>query len=1333
MKPEQAAIDRIEAVASSGGDTLDLGDLPLKCLPNELVALKTLRVLILGAGRYVADRGVAMLRKEGPRVERPLTNLAGLDRLTTLRHLDLSKLADVTAVPEVNALKSLESLNLSGCTNLSSLPELQKLPQLTALNLHGCKSLDSLPGIENLTQLRMLYLHGLTSLTALPELKKLTQLTILSLQGHSGLTALPSLEKHTYLAELSLYDFARLMTLPELGKLTRLTSLNLHGLTGLTALPGLEKLTQLTSLNLHRLTGLTALPGLEKLTQLTTLSLFGLAGLTALPGLEKLTQLKSLNMHALMGLTALPGLEKLTQLTSLSLFGLTRLTALPGLEKLAQLTLLALEGATVLTALPGLEKLTQLTSLNLHGLTRLIALPKLETLTQLTSLNLQSPTRQAALPGLEKLTQLTSLTLRGQTGLAALPELAKLTQLTSLKLQGLSGLVALPELAKLTQLTSLGLQGPSGLTALPELEKLDKLTTIDVSGCTELASIASLASLRALEVLRAQGCRALEALPIFGSDGSLARVNLEACGSLGTFAPLRSQLTTLSELNLDGTYFSDLPAELCGSNSGDNVLPAVRAHFAARNQQGDHEDRECKLLILGNGRVGKTSLARQLLGQPHDPVERSTHGIQLWTWEPATQLQGDTEPSPIRVNIWDFGGQDLYHNTHRLFISSRSIFVLVWEAASASQSSGYMDDDPLDKKRPLRYWLDQVHSIHRDPQIVIVRTKIDLASGAPAADWRDEVPEKYRDVPSIEVSSASRSTSVTESLQCLITVAIGQELGLQKNRLIGEGRWRVKARLRQLQAENDLLIRDNKQPSCPTLTMEQFREIVSRECANTDDASDPQWLLRYLHDTGVIYYRKDLFSDLVIVEQRWMIDAIYTIFEPGACRDHLLQTRGRFRLSQLNDWAAWSKKGFTEEQQRLMVWFMYSCRICFLLLEVEESAYGEAIFVATHYLPKRRVVEDDIAELVRPFGNEPVASVAAEHLFLGESLMGGFLARLGNLYSRSARFWKNGAAFVASGEKVAATVEWMPHSDSSFGGKLRIQTFGDETGGASVVAQIWNTFRFQPSFPEGLRWTREIWPTVSDLDFEVGAVDSDRQLETPLRSDCVRSGKVGISRASERKGSGSAYNEAGIDRLPEALHRALKSGSGTRLPCEVLIDDGDHDFPTIPAFMDELAKGDFVFVFLSKKYLHSKYCCYELWSIYKASPASNPFPKERVKLLRYPSGRLSDNTSKAELNSYWETEANRFNVDLKQHETNPLEMMNIAEGMEYCLRWFQFSNVPSNRWALIGAIGKSPWESLAQPIPGNPTADELRGIEELVGTWVLEVDTKLSEKSSARE
>ena len=32
---------------------------------------------------------------------------------------------------------------------------------------------------------------------------------------------------------------------------------------------------------------------------------------------------------------------------------------------------------------------------------------------------------------------------------------------------------------------------------------------------------------------------------------------------------------------------------------------------------------------------------------------------------------------PTTVHVWDFGGQEIYHNTHRLFASEGTVFVIV--------------------------------------------------------------------------------------------------------------------------------------------------------------------------------------------------------------------------------------------------------------------------------------------------------------------------------------------------------------------------------------------------------------------------------------------------------------------------------------------------------------------------------------------------------------------------------------------------------------------------------------------------------------------------------
>jgi hypothetical protein len=59
---------------------------------------------------------------------------------------------------------------------------------------------------------------------------------------------------------------------------------------------------------------------------------------------------------------------------------------------------------------------------------------------------------------------------------------------------------------------------------------------------------------------------------------------------------------------------------------------------------------EGKLILLGRGQVGKTSLVRRLSGQEFRQDEYKTQGINI------TKLQFTIKKRDIRINIWDFGG-----------------------------------------------------------------------------------------------------------------------------------------------------------------------------------------------------------------------------------------------------------------------------------------------------------------------------------------------------------------------------------------------------------------------------------------------------------------------------------------------------------------------------------------------------------------------------------------------------------------------------------------------------------------------------------------------------
>lgn len=281
-------------------------------------------------------------------------------------------------------------------------------------------------------------------------------------------------------------------------------------------------------------------------------------------------------------------------------------------------------------------------------------------LTQLTSLNLSSNQLTTLPDSLGQLTQLTVLDLSRNQLTALPPSLGQLTQLKRLKFQH-NELTTLPEfVSKLTRLTDLWIH-QNKIATLPD----------------------SLSSIQSLECIFL-GSKSLIDLPV-----------------------VIRQFHNLSYLSVQNASLTDLPYWLAQLEHLETLLlnnnplnPALQSAYDACNKHGSkHEDYdplwaylrsleqnaeplyEAKLVLVGEGNVGKTTLLKALKGKAGEPPQKNeatTHGVEI-------DIHGLRLPHPqkdgveIQLNAWDFGGQDVYRVTHQFFFSRRSLYILVWE------------------------------------------------------------------------------------------------------------------------------------------------------------------------------------------------------------------------------------------------------------------------------------------------------------------------------------------------------------------------------------------------------------------------------------------------------------------------------------------------------------------------------------------------------------------------------------------------------------------------------------------------------------------------------
>ncbi|MBK8039144.1 MAG: leucine-rich repeat domain-containing protein [Verrucomicrobiaceae bacterium] len=299
-------------------------------------------------------------------------------------------------------------------------------------------------------------------------------------------------------------------------------------------------------------------------------------------------------------------------------------------------------------------------------------------------------------------------------GLTALPpELFQLTELTDLYIHSNRLTTLPPELGQLTELTVLNLSD-NQLTALPpELGQLE-LTVLNLSGNQLTALPPELGQLE-LTVLNLSGNQLTALPPELGQLTALTGLFLD--NNQLTALPLKVlQLTALTELYLHGNPGLDLPAEVLGPTWQDVVTesanPAsphwILGYYFAQVAGNRRPLNEVKVLVVGESEVGKTSLIRQLLGRAYNPLEDKTHGIERHQMKMRCGGLGE-----VRLNVWDFGGQDIMHATHQFFLTHRSVYVLV------------LDSRQNERQSRIDYWLRLIASYGGRSPVIVVCNKSD--------------------------------------------------------------------------------------------------------------------------------------------------------------------------------------------------------------------------------------------------------------------------------------------------------------------------------------------------------------------------------------------------------------------------------------------------------------------------------------------------------------------------------------------------------------------------------------------------------------------------------
>ena len=603
----------------------------------------------------------------------------------------------------------------------------------------------------------------------------------------------------------------------------------------------------------------------------------------------------------------------------------------------------------------------------------------------------------------EHLTQLTSLSVGGnKIGVAGARVIAKhLSQLNSLNIWGNkigdAGAFAIAEHLTLLNGLSIGDNkiGDAGArviaTNLPFLKELwlydnsiSQATIIDIG-----QNLHTLTQLSVANNKQVTDITPLTQLP------ALSRLDVSNT-SVSDLSPFAKQVRSGWPVRWEpdesgnGLFVANCPLVHPTVEIANQGPEAVRNYFREIETQGIDRLYEAKVLILGEGGAGKTSLLRRLYQTdlPLPTEDQTTRGIDI-----RRQDFVAANGKPFRLNVWDFGGQQIYHATHQFFLTKSSLYILVDDTRK---------DDKSIHDEAFKFWLEVVEALSdSSPLLIFQNEKGGRSKPIDETGIRGRFPN-FKETHGGNLDDSDAATKIRKAIEYFVQQLphVGDEV---------PAKW---IPIRKAVEEVAQLK--------PFITQEDYFEIYSQHLEF--DRTKALHLSRYLHDLGVFLHFQDdaLLRKTVILQNQWATEAVFRILDDETVK----QQRGRF--SQADCERLWANSQYADMHAELLG-LMVKFELCHPLANADQCRW-----LAPQLLSPSK--PQDLKEWASPSD----LVVSFRYTFLPRGLVSRLMVRQHRFAKQLDLSWAHGAFFEHEGTEVLV-------EETAKGNEIEIRARGPES------------------------------------------------------------------------------------------------------------------------------------------------------------------------------------------------------------------------------------------------------------------------------------------------
>lgn len=323
------------------------------------------------------------------------------------------------------------------------------------------------------------------------------------------------------------------------------------------------------------------------------------------------------------------------------------------------------------------------------------------------------------------------------------------------------------------------------------------------------------------------------------------------------------ELEELTDLKLNDNRILNVPD---GIFTQRNAMNALRMYFeSTENSEHTSIFYEGKIILLGNGRAGKTTLLKNLLEPCGLDKHDSTLGLEIEEWE----LFSMEKQKNIKFRIWDFGGQGKYRSIQQLFATPNAIYLYVGVPEDLRTFEKYGD---------YRYWLNFIDIVgDKKSPVIFITNKIDLIKTDEVYVDQKTIKEEFPIVTKFIDTCFHRSGSSKEAIN-QIKQAIEESIHFGEEENTSLENKIVLHKLPNKWIELINIVNELKK-SKDYITFEDFKDL----CNNSKiyDSDKIEYLLAYLDKSGIIlkYPGKRSFRFHIILNPTWIKTIVFEILK----------------------------------------------------------------------------------------------------------------------------------------------------------------------------------------------------------------------------------------------------------------------------------------------------------------------------------------------------------------------------------------------------------------------------------------------------------------------